>query len=377
MEDKKRYVILGIVILVIGGALYYFEPERVNRSGDAEDADIIVLSESERVQAKENKYERAKEISTPDGFINTDDITIGELIGKKVILIDFWTYSCINCQRTTPFLNAWYEKYHDEGLEIVGIHTPEFEFEKEYDNVLQATQQFGIEFPVVLDNDFSTWRSYKNRYWPRKYLIDIDGFIIYDHIGEGAYDETEGRIQQALAERKAVLAEEGDISSGTALPESEYEVTRTKPISPEVYFGAWRNDFLTNGTPGVEGVKKFTIPSDGAGLNQLYFDGEWDINYEYAESVREGSSLLFTYQAGKVFMVAESSTSDEVEMEIFINGERISDGMAGVDVVDGVLRVNESRLYEIVDASDNYGVFILQISAKEPGARLFTFTFGE
>jgi thiol-disulfide isomerase/thioredoxin len=144
----------------------------------------------------------APDISTPDGFINTDGkpITLAELRGKKVVLVSFWTFSCINCKRTLPYLNEWYSKYKDQGLEIVSIHTPEFAFEKVLKNVEDAVKVQGIQYPVVLDNDFSTWQAYGNQYWPRKYLLNKDGYIIYDHIGEGAYEETENRIKQALEE---------------------------------------------------------------------------------------------------------------------------------------------------------------------------------
>src|SRR3989344_4245661 len=155
MIAPKPYLLAAMLIL-IGGAIYLISLYSIPRTGPNEPVTV-----APRTSGKSQIYELAKEITTPDGFINTNgkSITINELIGKKVILIDFWTYSCINCQRTTPYLNAWYEKY-------------------------------GIAFPVVLDNDYSTWTAYKNRYWPRKYLIDIDGYIVYDHIGEGAYEET-------------------------------------------------------------------------------------------------------------------------------------------------------------------------------------------
>jgi thiol-disulfide isomerase/thioredoxin len=133
------------------------------------------------------------------GYINTHDgFRLSEIVGKKVVLVDFWTYSCINCQRTQPYLNAWYKKYKDAGLEIVGVHTPEFAFEKDRANVVAAVEKFGITYPVVQDNDYQTWGTYGNRYWPRKYLIDIDGYIVYDHIGEGGYEETEEKIQELL-----------------------------------------------------------------------------------------------------------------------------------------------------------------------------------
>src|SRR3989344_509188 len=195
MNLQKTVISFLLVGAVIGGIMY-LNSQKVNRG--SRDGVITVtprLSSDSQIETKKflsskeksNKYELAKEITTPDGFINTDGkpITISELIGKRVILLDIWTYSCINCQRTTPYLNAWYEKYKDKGLVIVGLHTPEFEFEKIYQNVLDATNRLGIKYPVVLDNDYSTWNAYQNRFWPRKYLINIDGYVIYDHIGEG------------------------------------------------------------------------------------------------------------------------------------------------------------------------------------------------
>ena len=148
------------------------------------------------------------EIVNPAGFVNTDGvpITIGQYIGKKVILVNIMTYSCSNCQATFPYVNSWYEKYADDGLLVIGIHTPEFAFEKDIKNVTTAMQKFGITYPVVLDNEYATWNAYANRYWPHKYLIDINGRIVYDHIGEGAYAETEQQIRKALAERTEVLS---------------------------------------------------------------------------------------------------------------------------------------------------------------------------
>jgi thiol-disulfide isomerase/thioredoxin len=147
------------------------------------------------------------EIAEPAGYVNTNDqpFTIGQYVGEKVILVYFLTYSCINCQRTFPYLNTWYDKYEDEGFVIIGIHTPEFAFEKNKLNVEKAMKDSGISFPVVLDNEYGTWRLYENRFWPRMYLIDINGDIVYDHIGEGAYEETEDKIKELLAERALVL----------------------------------------------------------------------------------------------------------------------------------------------------------------------------
>lgn len=138
------------------------------------------------------------EFVTPDGYLNSEPFLLSDYIGKKVILISFITYSCINCQRTFPYLQEWHEKYEDDGLLVVGIHTPEFSFEQDITNVQNALEEEGITFPVVLDNDKDTWRAYKNRFWPRRYLIDLNGNIVFDHIGEGAYAQTEVNIRRLL-----------------------------------------------------------------------------------------------------------------------------------------------------------------------------------
>jgi thiol-disulfide isomerase/thioredoxin len=144
--------------------------------------------------------DRYVEIASPSGFVNTEGtpVQIADYIGKKIILIEFMTYTCVNCQRTFPYIVRWYETYKDKGLMVIGIHTPEFAFEKEMDNVEKAMAKSKITFPVVLDNDYSTWNAYGNRFWPRRYLIDLNGEIVYDHSGEGEYEETEQKIKELL-----------------------------------------------------------------------------------------------------------------------------------------------------------------------------------
>ncbi|MBA2345973.1 MAG: redoxin domain-containing protein [Rubrobacter sp.] len=156
---------------------------------------------SRSISRKENEFDLAGEIVAPTGFINADNVSIKQARGEKVILLDFWTYSCINCQNTQPYINRWHERYADDGLMVVGVHTPEFGFEKEYANVEQAVREAGIEYPVVLDNSYATWNAYDQRYWPAMYLIDADGFIRYRHFGEGAYGEMEAKIRELLAEK--------------------------------------------------------------------------------------------------------------------------------------------------------------------------------
>jgi thiol-disulfide isomerase/thioredoxin len=154
---------------------------------------------STQFKTDKSEFKKAPDFSKITGYINTDPVKLGDLNGK-VVLVHFWTYTCINCMHTIPYLNKWYENYADKGLVIIGIHTPEFEFEKNTDNVKQAVKDYQIEYPVLQDNNYATWKAYQNKYWPRDYLIDTQGFIRYDHIGEGAYDEMEKAIQSLLAE---------------------------------------------------------------------------------------------------------------------------------------------------------------------------------
>src|SRR3989338_6748638 len=267
----KAILILGWIIVVLAGAglgILFFSPLSSSVpspqllspviSGDAPPVSTSPslsatgLSSSVAVAPRRPAGVPYKEIISPSGFVNTDGITMRELIGKKVVLVDFMTYSCINCQRTFPYMVAWYGKYKNQGLEIVGIHTPEFAFEKNIENVRAAMKKFGITYPVVLDNGYATWSAYGNRYWPRKYLVDIYGNIVYDHIGEGAYEETEMKIQGLLQEHARVLGEDAGV-------ETEGVIARTMPPapntarSPETYFGSLRNEFLANNAKSAAG----------------------------------------------------------------------------------------------------------------------------
>lgn len=351
----RNNVILVVFIIAIVGSIFYFESLRPERN-IAENADIQIMVKAEKAK----KYESAKELVGIQGFINSDPFKIADHIGKKVILIDFWTYSCINCQRTTPYLNAWWEKYEDDGLLIVGVHTPEFEFEKKYENVIQATKTFDINYPVVQDNNYSTWTAYGNRYWPRKYLIDIDGFIVYDHIGEGAYEETENKIRELLAERKVVLGEAGKVDEDMSKPQNLQDMSMS-PESPEVYFGAFRNELLANGEKLRIGIQNLAEP-DNIDRNNLYLVGSWNIQKEYAENKNTGSSVIFKFKAKKVNIVAESDKPARVK--IFLDGKEISE-----------ITIRNSQLYEIINLPQQ-GEHVLELLLEDPDIRLYTFTFG-
>jgi len=360
---------------MIIGSIFYLQSKKVPRAAKQINKDskiIVVMNKKEKTK----QYEPAKEITTPNGFINVDSISISEFIGKKVVLIDFWTYSCINCQRTTPYLNAWYEKYKDEGLVIIGIHTPEFKFEQEYENVLAAVKKFGIQYPVVLDNDYSTWTAYRNRYWPRKYLIDIDGFIVYDHIGEGGYEKTEKKIQKALTERSIVLNMQNDVDTKLVNPEGVEIVDKSKKISPEIYFGAARNEYLGNGKSGAIGVQIFTEPTN-IKVNTLYLGGEWNLTEEFAENKSPGAKIIFRYQAEKVFLVATSER--DIKLQILHDGVPLSsEAGENVEIQNGksTVTVKGDGLYRLIENSVGHSEHTLEIIIEDSNLRVFAFTFG-
>ncbi|HET6726981.1 MAG TPA: thioredoxin family protein, partial [Nitrososphaeraceae archaeon] len=187
---------VGVVALIVGFAIYFNNPE-INKSSLG-NSDQRITSDpnsnngisSIKLSIDKSQFKKAPEFTGIASYINTNATQLSDLKGK-VVLVDFWTYSCINCIRTLPYLVDWNHKYSDKGLVIVGVHSPEFEFEKNIDNVKQAVTRFGIKYPVLLDNDHGTWNAFQNSYWPRKYLVDSEGYIRYDHIGEGGYVETE------------------------------------------------------------------------------------------------------------------------------------------------------------------------------------------
>ncbi|PIR82933.1 cytochrome C biogenesis protein [Candidatus Kaiserbacteria bacterium CG10_big_fil_rev_8_21_14_0_10_56_12] len=320
---------------------------------------------------KEARYTRAPELVSPDAYLNTggEPISLAQYRGKKVVLVDFWTYSCINCQRTLPYLTSWYKKYKDQGLVIVGVHTPEFSFEKLVGNVRSALATFGITYPVVLDNEYKTWNAFGNQYWPHKYLIDIDGFVVHDHIGEGAYDETEKAIQQALNERADRMQESVVIPSDVVPVAAPLP---TRGTSPETYFGANRNEYLGNGATGTVGIQNFELPTTPA-KNTLYLGGRWNIAPEYAVASVTNASIEYTYTARNVYVVASAPKGTSVK--VLQDGVPLTPAQAGGDVTGAVMRIEASRLYHVVS---NPGVetHTLQIIISDPGLEAYTFTFG-
>lgn len=298
----------------------------------------------------------APDISTPDGFINTDgkNINLNRYKGKKIILLDYWTYSCINCQRTIPHLNELYAKYKDAGLEIIGLHTPEFVFERNQKNVAEAVLKFNIKYPVVLDNDYSTWKAYGNQYWPRKYIIDLNGNIVYDHIGEGGYAETEAVIKYLLgiSTQNETLPENVDVPT----------VSRQGSITPEIYFGSNRNSYFGNGPINTDLSQDFT-PTKTQKEGFFYLKGNWKVTPEYIELLSENGELAINYTGKTISLVY--SVSSPLNITVVNDGKKSNINIAGEQLV----KLNEKE-------SLMPGQTKIQFSKdKNKVIRLYTFTF--
>ena len=310
------------------------------------------------------------EIADPAGFVNSNPFKLSDFVGQKVILIDFIDYSCINCERTFPYLEDWWNKYKDQGLEVVAIHTPEFAFEKDIKNVQAAAKQFGLTFPIVLDNDYATWNAYQNEYWPHKYLIDIHGNIVYDKVGEGGDDEVESEIVKLLGDRLQFLGQSGSINTGTStMPDYTVEAE-----SPETYFGAMRNDYFGNGVPELTGDSAYTEPAS-LQPDLFYLGGKWHIDQQYAENQTASTTLSFVFTATNVNLVAASADGTPVTATVLIDGRSIPNTWAGTEVKNGILTITGSRLYDLYN-NPTLGRHRIDIIFDKPGAQVYTFTFG-
>ncbi|MBI5621008.1 cytochrome c biogenesis protein DipZ [Candidatus Gottesmanbacteria bacterium] len=260
----------------------------------------------------------------------------------QVVLIDFWTYTCINCIRTLPYLKLWHEKYKDKGLTIIGVHTPEFEFEKNPENVLRAIRDFGLTYPVMQDNDYATWNAYANRYWPAKYLIDKNGVIRYTHFGEGDYDETETKIQE-------LLKEAGSLSQDLPMDNPTY---RVQSRTPETYFGSLRGDY-----------------------SRITTTGTWTVGEEYAMPAA-GAKLSFRFDAAEVFLVTRPKTKGITgSIRVLLDGKLVTEKNAGADVVSGVVKVDADRLYKLIKLPAA-GEHLLELEFLDGNLELYAFTFG-
>ncbi len=306
-------------------------------------------------------------------WLNSPPLTTAGLRGK-VVLVDFWTYSCINCIRTIPYVRAWAEKYKDQGLVVIGVHAPEFAFEKNVDNVKKAIADFKIGYPVAIDNDYRIWRAFENNYWPAHYLIDAKGQVRYQHFGEGNYHQTEQAIQDLLREAGSDMARSGPVVPDARGAEASPDLGHIR--SGETYIGySQATSFVS-----PEGLKADTAADYSVanpGLNQWGLAGTWTIGSEQATLNKAGGGISYRFSARDLHLVLRPSADGKpIHFQVTVDGKAPgADHGSDIDA-DGNGTVTATRLYQLVRQSGDVTARNFEIRFLDPGVQAYAFTFG-
>jgi cytochrome c biogenesis protein CcdA/thiol-disulfide isomerase/thioredoxin len=301
----------------------------------------------------------APEFSGIVAWLNSEPLTMAQLRGK-VVLVDFWTYSCINCIRTLPHLKHLYDTYKDKGFVLVGVHTPEFEFEKKLENVKHAITRFGIPYPVALDNEYKTWQRYANHYWPAHYIIDQQGIIRETHFGEGGYQKTENTLRTLLG-----------LSS---IPGAVQQQGIGRPVTPETYLGYRRVHAYASDLVLSHNRVSFYTYQEPLGHNQVGLHGAWVVNADFIQSKSDFSVLDLNFIARHVFLVMHAEKKSLVN--VYLDGKPLEAQYGTQDMHEpGVVAVQEPRMYALVDVKNDYGRHLLSLRCPE-GVSCYVFTFG-
>jgi len=294
-------------------------------------------------------------------WLNSEPLDPAGLRGK-VVLVDFWTLTCINWLRTEPYVRAWSQAYRDDGLVVIGVHTPEFSFEHDVDLVREATRERGIDYPVAVDNDYGVWSAFDNHYWPALYFVDREGIIRDSHFGEGRYEQSERLLQRLLGIDRELVSVEGQGVEA----EADWDHLQT----PETYLGYQRSEhFDSPAGPPYELPERLHV-------NHWALAGDWTIEPEYVVLDRAGGSIAFRFQARDAHLVLSSEGREPIPFRVHLDGEAPG-ASHGVDVDEqgtGVLQ--HGRMYQLVRQADGVRERTLEITFLEPGARAHVFTFG-
>ncbi|PZU59000.1 MAG: cytochrome C biogenesis protein [Brevundimonas sp.] len=305
-------------------------------------------------------------------WLNSPPLTTQQLRGK-VVVVDFWTYSCINCLRSIPYVKAWAEKYRDQGLVVIGVHTPEFAFEKSQANVRRNVERLGVTYPVAMDNDYAIWRAFRNNYWPAHYFIDAQGRIRHHHFGEGDYEGSERVIQQLLKEAGAQV-DASTVQVKTAGAEMAADFAQV--ASPETYVGYARaENFRSPGGLARDIVKTYQPAS--LALNDWSLAGDWRVTREHADLQTAGGRVAFRFKARDLHLVMAPATAGATpQFRVRIDG-RSPGADAGSDIdAQGAGRIDGERLYQLVRQSGPVRERTFEIEFLDPGVQVFAFTFG-
>ncbi len=344
---KKIYIYIFIAaILIVSAGIYVDNSTKINLGQISQLQNKNSNTPTNDAVTSLGDYGQAPDFKKGDNWLNSQPLTIADLKGK-VVLIDFWTFSCINCIRTLPYVTKWYDTYKNDGLVVVGVHTPEFAFEHDANNVQNAISQFNIHYPVVQDNDYAIWTSYGNEYWPAEYLINQKGEIVEEHFGEGNYDKTENDIRYLLGMSAA------DVKIN---PDNLNQIG-----SSEMYFGTDRLQNLDSNQSFSFTPKNYTV-NQNPSLNNFSLGGSWQFSGKSVQLVGNRGQINLKFHSGKLYMVAASQSPATLHVTV--------DGKQQPDVT-----VQASKLYTIFNSQD-YSDHLVQINISQPGFEAFTFTFG-
>ncbi len=376
-----RYALLGLVLAGVVGAIAALTlaspggDDAAPSSGGPGELDVITGGRGGAVRGKP-----APELAGIVAWINSEPLRIAGLRGK-VVLVDFWTYTCVNCVRTFPFLKEWDEKYAGDGLVIISVHTPEFAFEKEVENVRAAARRYGLTYPIAVDSNRVTWDAFKNQYWPRKYLIDKNGVVRYDHIGEGRYEATEAEIKRLLAETGASVEAKESVND----PDPG-ALGLQRRVTPELYAGlrGFFSGQLGNFTrQALETPYDFTLPSS-LSEHTIYLKGRW---VQHEESIQHGRTteafedeIVLRYWARSVNLVVRPERPEAFEVRVLLDGKPLDALTTGKDARanaqgESIVLVDAPRLYNLV-SSPEPGPHELRLSARSDAFAIYAFTFG-
>ena len=340
-----------IILALLGGAFVYFRAQNpestfLNFSFGSSEKVQESKPEPESIEPHFVNQGPAPELAGIKTWFNGEPVTLAEQQGK-VVLVNFWTYSCINCINALPYLAKWQDTYKDQGLAVLGIHTPEFAFEKVASNVETAVKRYGITYPVALDNDYKTWSAFQNQFWPAQYLIDKNGEIVYTHFGEGNYPQTELAI-------RSVLGLEGEFTPPLATETNQAQ-------TPEIYLGTLRLKNFGGSEKPDNGEQIFAFPKKLA-KNSFALEGRWRFDPEAAAHTQGYGRIRLNFNAAKVYMVAQSA--EPITLKIYVDG-KLQKGVT----------VSESNLYPLYEAAAG-GNHTMEIEFPKSGVQVFTFTFG-
>ncbi|MBD3273445.1 redoxin domain-containing protein [Candidatus Dependentiae bacterium] len=344
-----RKLIIVLALLFIFGVIYYFYLRHSNSNK---------INNSNSVQVIQPGI-KAPKIEGITHWINTSRIKLEQLKGK-VVLVDFWAYSCINCIRTLPYLKKWYEKYKDDGFTIIGVHKAEFDFEKDLKNVKKAVERFGLTYPIAMDNNDKTWNNYRNRYWPAHYLIDQNGIIQKIHIGEGDYLEMENAIRNLLGL--------------SPISEKQIEQGGFSSVTPETYLGYLRgNSYHKDIVLKRNQIATYNYQGD-LNINQVGIRGSWLALPEYIQTKSNDCILNLNFIANRVYLVMSSKKSQEID--VFLDNMPLNKKYYTKDFNDeGKIVVDEPRMYDILDLKGDNNKHILTLKLPKD-VSLYAFTFG-